>query len=181
MTGRLPIIAAGAVLALAAFAAGFYLSRPIAGIDAPPPLDPQALQRLYQTPLPDPQGTLHTLQEWRGKPLVVNFWATWCPPCLKEMPLLSRLQEEHPEIRIVGIAADLDGNVKEFSRNNPVSYPLLLASGSAPALMAELGNPRQALPFTLALDAAGRPVASLLGSLDEASAQRLLAAIGIRR
>lgn len=179
-SGRWRLLVATAVVALAAFGAGLYLS--------PPPSRPPAgnladgaVERLFGTTLTDVSGKQHPVNEWRGRPLIVNFWATWCAPCLKEMPLLSKLQAEHPEITIIGIAADVDANVLEFAANAQMTYPLLLGAKDAFSLMTDLGNARQALPYTVAIDASGAPVAAILGGLDEATAQQILAELTQRR
>lgn len=174
MKGRWFLAGSVTALVLAAFLAGLFLARPVPRPHAPTP-PPQAIDRLLATPFADPAGTTHTLAEWRGKPLIVNFWATWCPPCLKEMPIFSRHQEDHPNIQFIGIAADLDDNVREFAAKNHISYPLLLGSREAIPLLAELGNSVHALPFTIILDAAGNPRQVILGGLDEAETERLLA------
>lgn len=174
------LIAAGAVLAVTAFLAGIFLSRqanppPAQALPAPAPV-----AALLAHPFTGLDGKTTTLAQWRGKPLIVNFWATWCPPCLAEMPVFSRLQEQHPEVQFVGIAVDTEANVNEFARIRPVSYPLLLADGSAISAMASLGNPQGALPFTLAIDAHGNPRQVRLGALSEAETVRIIADLGQR-
>lgn len=176
MRRRWLIPAITAALALAAFAAGFLFSRPAAVPAAP--LPPQAtVDRLLAAPLADPGGQEVNLARWRGQPLVVNFWATWCPPCLKEMPVFSRLQERHRQVQFVGIAVDTPENVREFAAKSPASYPLLLASQGTISLMAELGNGRGALPFTVGIDAGGRIRHVRLGALSEAETENLIAAL----
>lgn len=166
-------------LALAAFFAGIFLSRPAAP-PVKPTVTPQAIERLLGTRFTDPAGQSRTLGEWRGKPLIVNFWATWCPPCLQEMSIFSHYQERHPEIQFVGIAADTNDNVREFTAKTHHSYPLLLGSRDAFPLMAELGNMRRALPFTVGLDASGHLVHVILGGMDEAETEKLIASIAPR-
>lgn len=169
-----------AVVALIAFVAGIHISRqppaPLVGS-----LADGAVQRLFATKLPATTGELFSLSTAKGKPLIVNFWATWCAPCLKEMPLLSKLQEDHPEISVIGIAADIDANVLSFAEKNHVSYPLLLGGSNSFPLMTDLGNLRRALPFTIVMDAEGRPVASILGGLSESTAEKIVALLTQRR
>ena len=169
-------LAGAAALVLAAFAAGFFLSRP-ASAPPRPEITPEAIARLFATPYPDLSGNTRTLEEWRGQPLVVNFWATWCPPCLREMPVFSRAQEQHPGIRFVGIAVDTDKNVREFAAKTQVSYTILLGSKAAFPLMVDLGNFRRGLPFTVAFDASGKLRHVFLGALDEAETTRLIATL----
>lgn len=179
MNKRWLLAGAATALGAAAFAAGIFLSRP-----PPPPIKPtvtpQAVERLLATRFATPDGRTQTLGEARGKPMIVNFWATWCPPCLKEMPIFSLYQERHPEIRFIGIAADTDDNVREFAAKSNYSYPLLLGSRDAFSLMAELGNMRRALPFTIGLDASGHLRHVVLGGMNEAETEKLITSLAPR-
>ncbi len=161
-------------LTLGAFLAGMLASGSFSGAPPTGAAGEQAVEQLFDQPFPDLDGHPVTLARWRGKPLVVNFWATWCPPCLAEMPGFSRLQKRHPEVQFVGIAADTDSNVRAFSGKMELSYPILLGSDGATGLMAKLGNNRNALPFTVTFDASGRPRHLRLGAIDEAEAERLI-------
>ena len=92
------------------------------------------------------------------KPVVVDFWATWCPPCIREMPDLAALAREMgDQAAFLGIAADTDGNVKKFTAKNPgIDFPLVLAGYNALNLSRQWGNERGGLPFTVVLDAKGQ-------------------------
>jgi len=176
MRRRWLLPAVAIVLALAAFAAGLLFSRPASAPATP--LPPQAaVDRLLAAPLMDTAGREASLARWRGQPLVINFWATWCPPCLKEMPAFSRLQERHRQVQFIGIAVDTPENVRDFAARNPASYPLLVAGQETIPLMAELGNGRGGLPFTLGIDAGGQVRQVRLGALSEAETERLIAAL----
>jgi len=141
-------------------------------------LPPQAaIERLLGTPLLDSAGKELTLARWRGRPLVVNVWATWCPPCLTEMPVFSRLQEKHRDIQFVGIAIDTIQNVETFAASRSISYPLLVGTEGVMSLMAKLGNDRNGLPFTLAIDATGQVRHIRLGGLSEAETESLIASL----
>ncbi|HZX32831.1 MAG TPA: TlpA disulfide reductase family protein [Rhodocyclaceae bacterium] len=177
MKQRWALIGAGVILALAAFAAGLFLSRPAA-----PPVQaelpaPEAVQKLFDTPMLDAAGQRTSLARWKGKPLLVNFWATWCPPCLVEMPAFSRLQEKHNDVQFVGIAVDSAENVQKFSAAKPVSYPLLVGGENVMPLMAQLGNNRNGLPFTLILDGNGQVRHIRLGGLSETEAEKLISSL----
>ncbi len=92
--------------------------------EAPKPAIPDMLPDFT---LKDLQGRPHSIREWAGRPLVINFWATWCGPCLQEMPLLERLREERKGdgVEIVGIAVDFKADVQAFVAKHPISYPIL--------------------------------------------------------
>ncbi|MBL8485072.1 MAG: TlpA family protein disulfide reductase [Rhodocyclaceae bacterium] len=158
-------------VALVSAAAGLYFG---AGRGAR--VDAAALAALAALQLPDAAGAQRSLSEWRGRPLVVNFWATWCPPCREEMPAFSRLQDKFGQHRVqfVGIALDEPDRVRDFAAAHPVSYPLLVSGFGLTKLMADLGNQKQALPFTLVLDASGGLATSRLGVFPETELENLL-------
>ena len=132
---------------------------------------------LLATSLKTPQGEPKKLADWQGKLLVVNFWATWCPPCREEMPEFSRAQDKLGAngVQIVGIAIDEAANVVEFSKLTPVNYPLLIAPSDISSLMAALGNRQQGLPFTVIIGRDGKLILSHLGQLTGAELTKQLA------
>lgn len=168
-------VALGAAAFLAGrFAAGPQPEAPAAGAAAASMPSRAALDRLFAATLADPAGKPVRLGDWRGQPMLVNFWATWCPPCLREMPAFSRLQEKHPGVRFVGIAADSVDNVRAFVAKNPISYPIVLPPDGGIGLMSELGNLRGGLPFTIAVDSAGNARHVRLGGLSEQETEAIV-------
>lgn len=107
---------------------------------------------------PDKDGKPHRLEEWKGKILVVNFWATWCPPCLEEMPEFARLQDElGPKgLQFVGIAIDDAQAVGSFLASKPMNYPILIGEAGGEAWATKLGNHMHVLPFSAVFDSSGR-------------------------
>jgi len=132
---------------------------------------------IFRLNLSDSGGKVHTLEQWRGKILIVNFWATWCPPCREEMPGFARLQEklEAKGVQFVGISIDTAVKVAEFQKLTPVNYPLLIGDAGAIDSSVALGNSRQALPFTAVIDRHGIVSAIKLGRFLEADLERQLA------
>lgn len=126
------------------------------------PVDTTALLALA---LPDPTGRPQPMAQWRGKVLVVNFWATWCAPCREEMPDLVRAQEEYGAkgLQIVGIAVDNADKVQQFAKEIGLNYPALIGGYGAMDLSRDLGNSLVALPFTLVLDRQGKVAYTHLG------------------
>lgn len=116
---------------------------------------------------------------FQGKYTVVNFWATWCGPCRQEMPMLSRVAAQYTGkgIKTVGIALDQPEQVMAFLKQTPVSYPILMSDGDGIAVMRQLGNQSGGLPYTVILDAKGKPVKQLLGLLDEKALHKTLSAL----
>lgn len=119
--------------------------------------------------LPDPAGKEEPLAQWRGKVLIVNFWATWCAPCREEMPTFVRVQREQGAkgLQFVGIAVDQPDKVREFAEEIGLNYPALIGGYGAMELSKTLGNSVMALPFTVILDRTGRVVHTQLGVLRE--------------
>lgn len=120
--------------------------------------DSAAVELLHGLTLPDAAGRPVALADLRGRPTVVNFWATWCPPCVEEMPELSGFAAEFAArgLHIVGIGIDSAANIRQFSEKTPMGYPLLVAGTSGLELVRRLGNTAGALPFTVVLAPDGR-------------------------
>ena len=138
-------------------------------------LDPQPPRvDIWSLRFATPQGGDLVLAELRGRALLVNFWATWCPPCVTEMPLLDRFQRAQPPggWQVVGLAIDSEQAVREFLARQPVGFSIGLAGAAGLDLVRNLGNPGGGLPFTLAFDAAGKALKPKLGALDEADLRR---------
>ncbi len=110
------------------------------------------------------------MSRYRGKPVVVNFWARWCPPCRAEIPELNNFAKKHAgKIEVVGIGIEDDAAaVKAFARDFPIQYPVYLAREQAHALMSGLGNARGGLPYTLFIDRNGKVIGGKLGMLRQA-------------
>lgn len=127
--------------------------------------------------LPDAQGQQQALAQWRGKILVVNFWATWCAPCREEMPRFVAAQSrDGPKgVQFVGIAVDDPGKVRAFARDIGLNYPALIGGYGAIELSKTLGNDLSALPFTIVIDRKGRVAHTQLGPLTAAKLDGLLA------
>ena len=133
----------------------------------PRSLDSEATQALWSAEFDQPNGEVLRLSEFQGKPLVVNFWATWCTPCVEEMPLLNAFFQENQSKswQIVGLAIDQPSAVKRFLKQYPVNYSIGMAGLGGTELLKKLGNPEGSLPFTLVLNARGDLVAQKIGKL----------------
>ncbi len=108
--------------------------------------------------LPDVAGNQHAISEWQGKIRVINFWATWCPPCLKEMPEFIALQEQYAAkgLQFIGIAIDDQEPVEKYLASTKVNYPILIGDVTGIALAHQLGNIVDAVPFTVIVNQQGQ-------------------------
>ncbi len=127
--------------------------------------------------LPDLDGKKHSLNEWRGKVIVLNFWATWCPPCREEIPLFIALQKRYGAggIQLLGVAtADSKDSVVAYRQSAGMNYPILIGDDDAMDIMARYGNRQGSIPFTVIIDRQGTIVARKLGAFDQAELMRVL-------
>ena len=161
-TGRTVLLVVAAVSALVA---GYWFHPWHTG-RAP---DSGNLRGLMAASLPDMEGKPQAMAQWRGKVLVVNFWATWCKPCLEEIPEFVRMQQKFgPQgLQFVGIAIDTPAKVREFAAKYRMNYPVLIGEMEAIELARTAGNALGGLPFTVIVDRRGRLISTELGGLNE--------------
>lgn len=123
-----------------------------------PPIEKNLVSALPEFNLPDLSGQQHNISEWRGKVLVINFWATWCPPCRKEIPDFIALQEQYAAqgLQFIGIAIEDRAVVAEYLAASKINYPILLGGENGLTLAHQLGNNVDAVPYTLVVDKQGQ-------------------------
>jgi len=177
-----PIVAI-AVSAMAAGAA-LYLYRqqpPPAPVAAPAP-EVDAARLAATLPgfqLADRDGQMKSLQDWPNQALIVNFWATWCAPCRREIPLLQQLQRDHGAegFQVIGIAVDFRDKVLAYADEMKIEYPLLIGEQEALDAAAAFGVEAVGFPFTVFSDRQGRIVTAHMGELTAAQAGLILDAV----
>jgi thiol-disulfide isomerase/thioredoxin len=159
-------VAAGAAAAGAGLAAWRHF--------APGDADDAGAGRLWTLDFQTPQGRSLAMASLRGRPLLVNFWATWCPPCVEELPLLDSFYRQHAANRwqVVGLAIDQPSAVRNFLQRTPVSFPVGFAGLEGTELAKALGNTVGGLPFSVVLGADGRIRERRMGRLSEVDLQR---------
>ncbi len=174
-------------IALLASAAGFGIYRQGAG----PGLSPSAAhpgpagealaipEVLPDFTLLDLEGTPRSIQGWPGKSMIVNFWATWCAPCRREIPLLKDLQREHGDagFQVVGVAVDFREDVLRYAQDIGIDYPVLIGEHDGLAAVNLFGQAALGFPFTVFTDDQHRIVIFHLGEITPPQAEVLLDAV----
>jgi thiol-disulfide isomerase/thioredoxin len=127
----------------------------------------------------DLEGRSRSVDEWRGKVLVVNFWATWCAPCREEIPLFVKLQDNYGKrgLQFIGIAIDQPHKVRPFAAEFGMNFPVLIGSADALQLTRALGNRAAVLPFTVVLTRDARIAATEVGAAKQAQFEPLLGSL----
>jgi len=153
-------------ISLLALLAGVFSSQWISqtGLASDP-----SIKAFFANPWQMPDGKPANSENWRGKVLVVNFWASWCPPCVEEMPALDRIAQEYvsKNVLIVGIGIDSPSNIREFLQKTPVSYPIVLGRLEGSNLSKQMGNTQGALPYTVVINSKGKSIYTKLGKISE--------------
>ena len=153
-------------ISLLALLAGVFSSQWISqtGLASDP-----SIKAFFANPWQTPDGKPANSENWRGKVLVINFWASWCPPCVEEMPALDRIAQEYASknVLIVGIGIDSPSNIREFLQKTPVSYPIVLSGLEGSNLSKQMGNTQGALPYTVVVNSKGKSIYTKLGKISE--------------
>lgn len=135
-------------------------------------------QKLPDLILPDTAGQPQAFSQWLGRPVLVNFWASWCGPCVREMPLLddfAAAQEPIGGVRVIGVALDDEEAVAEFLAEHPVRFTILIEPSGPSDTSVLLGNRRGVLPYSVLIDAEGVLVHSKLGAFEHGEIESFVA------
>ncbi|HEU0204150.1 MAG TPA: TlpA disulfide reductase family protein [Burkholderiaceae bacterium] len=137
---------------------------------------PASAAALFALTLPDADGRAQALAQWRGNVLVVNFWATWCAPCVEEMPDLNRVRQAYAArgVEVIGLALDQPDKVREFRDQHGLALPLLVAGMAGSDIARQLGNPAGILPYTVLVSPTGEVTQRRLGQIRPAELRRWL-------
>ncbi|WP_240001854.1 TlpA family protein disulfide reductase [Parvibium lacunae] len=141
------------------------------------PVPTASTQAFFAASLPSLDGQPQSLAAYAGRWVIVNFWATWCPPCVAEMPELDQFYQQLDKNKVVllGVAIDSPSNVRTFLTQTPVTYPILLGGLQGTELAASLGNQTGGLPFTALLNPRGEIVWRHTGRITLADLQQAVA------
>jgi peroxiredoxin len=134
----------------------------------------ESAQALFAIKLPDADGVERALATWQGKLLVVNFWATWCTPCIEEMPELQRFADDYAQrnVAVIGIGVDEADKIRDFRRQHQLRFPLFVAGFEGMNIAQQLGNPEPVLPYTALISPDGRIVEEHSGRIEPPELKR---------
>jgi len=162
-------VAVAAVAAGGGILAGHYANSGSGGVAdaASVAAKPDAVGQLWTAAVTQPDGKPQSLSIYKGRPIVVNFWASWCGPCVEEMPELSALQREYAKkgIQFIGLGVDSAANIQSFLKKVPVDYPIYIAGFGGADVARAFGNTAGGLPYTVIIDANGTVRATKLGQI----------------
>ncbi len=172
-------------LILLAFVVGLFLLKDRADHYQPGPEmpDPLEIAMTGETGKPRPEfslkdltGTNREIREWDGRLLFINFWATWCPPCLREIPTFIELQDRYGDrgLQFLGVAIQEPAPVREFVKESGINYPVLVGQDDAMQAATEFGNRIGGLPFTAVVDRTGTIIYAQGGELSMEQAEKLI-------
>jgi thiol-disulfide isomerase/thioredoxin len=167
-------------VAILAVAAGFLLRGQLASKDVTSAPDvataTKGAEAILAASFPDLEGNIQPVSQWRGKVMVVNFWASWCAPCREEIPEFIAFQERFRDkgVTFIGIAVDQKERAAAFSKEMGINYPVLVGDMKAMQIAAAAGNIQGALPFTAVIDRSGKMIGSKLGRLSESKLESMV-------
>jgi thiol-disulfide isomerase/thioredoxin len=141
---------------------------------------PSPVAALFAMSMNDPTGQPQALSQWKGKTLIVNFWAPWCAPCVEEMPELAALglAQASNNVQVIGVGIDTPANIKQFSDKLKIAYPLYVSGIEGTELARQFGNAGGGLPYTVLVGADGEVKKTYLGRLKFEQLKADLASLG---
>ncbi|MCW8923100.1 MAG: TlpA family protein disulfide reductase [Gammaproteobacteria bacterium] len=130
----------------------------------------------------DINGQVRNIKEWDGKIILLNFWATWCPPCLREIPEFVELQEKYGEqgFQVIGIAVDNEEDVRDYMNETEINYPIVAAESEGVELSSRYGNKIGGLPYTVIINRKGEISDKIMGELSKIKAEKILEKLNIK-
>ena len=171
------------VIALAG-TSGFLLQKKLSTKEnTHPPINSAVINKPAQEfAMKDLEGNIRNITDWKGKVVLLNFWATWCPPCLREIPDFIELQNQYKnaDFQIIGIAIDEIEAVKAFATTHGMNYPVIPSETEAIELAQRYGNTIGALPYSVFINQNGDVSHTIVGELSKFKAEKILESLNIK-
>ena len=173
----LSILAILLISTISSFAVQRYLDKNALDIN-----DDEAILIRPEFAIADTNGQLRNIKDWDGKVILLNFWATWCPPCLNEIPGFIELQEQYGEqgFQVIGIAVDNEEAVHKYMNEVKINYPVMVAEFEAIELSSRYGNRIGALPYSVIINRKGEISDKITGELSKIKAEKMLERLDIK-
>lgn len=141
-------------------------------------IDAESLEHLLSTPLKNLEGQENRIIDYQDKIIVLNFWASWCPPCVEEMPDLEEINKDFENVQVIGYGVDTEKNIRRFLDKVAVDFPVFIGEPTALRLMRQLGNPSGGLPFTLIFAPGAELGYKIIGQVNTEELRAKLARMG---
>lgn len=162
-------VSVAGIALLIVFVIGLYIfsNKTSSTATAPGSIQAGAAEAIAQASFYDLEEKVQPLAQWQGKVMVVNFWATWCPPCIAEIPEFIKIQKQYNKqgVQFIGIAIDQKSKVQAYAKETGMNYPVLLGDLAGIDLARRIGNAQGGLPYTVIVDRSGKIVTTQLGAL----------------
>lgn len=141
-------------------------------------INAESLEHLLTTPLRDLAGNTHRISDYGDKVVVLNFWASWCPPCIEEMPDLQQIDNDFDKVQVIGYGVDIEQNIRRFLNKVTVDFRIFIGEPTAIRMMRQLGNPSGGLPFTLIFTPDTQLAYKIIGQVNIEELRKKLAKLG---
>ncbi len=181
MKNVLIFIVATTIAGASGFALQRYLATDTASVSAPETASPVIGKIRPEFAMMDIEGNVRNIKDWDGQVVLLNFWATWCPPCLEEIPGFIEVQQEleNRGFQIIGVAVDNEEDVREFANEMAMNYPILAGEMEAIELAQKYGNSIGGLPFSAIIDKNGKVTHTIMGELSKDRLISILKKLGL--
>ncbi len=181
MKNVLIFIVATTIAGASGFAVQRYLAKDTASVSVTETASPIIGTARPEFAMMDIEGNIRNIKDWDGQIVLLNFWATWCPPCLEEIPSFIEVQQEleNRGFQIIGVAVDNEENVREFANEMEMNYPILAGEMEAIELSQKYGNSIGALPFSAIIDKNGTVTHTIMGELNKDRLISILKQLGL--